>query len=563
MLQRYKLRLGDGTVLQVDQDGLRAWQEDAKATVQVAGTQEWRPLREVLADQESAARLARALVRPEPRRAPAPSAPPELPPPGPPPELTIGAPPLVQALADEPAAPQTPAPPWREPPAVAEEAPAIRLKPLDESPPSRRHEIPSAAMPEDDWKATDWEDERERAEKAHDRLEGPLLQVLSTLGNLLSRCLDPLTPLARSSTPPSAQEPPPARPRPVPQAPRRKAAPVAPPPPVSVLAEEPGEAPSGPRSRLDELPVIPLKPLDEGRRLEGAKRWGLSLYQQVVGWLTGLVGWFKSLKGEGRVEPGEPFAPLGEPAPRRPAMPAAREPLAPPVPIEDLPPLPLAEVHEERAEEEDVYEGEEAASILPVLWFWTKRVVLLGALGAGAAYAALRWETWFPRAAELGQTVFTEIDRQARSGERAAAQQQALRDATERLPHLAPETIRLVLATSADGVLEPPEVFQLASEAADRGRSSLAAAEAAELAALRRELVSELRPPERARFAEYERARAQRVVFPFENPYALELVGRGARAMPARSRERLQVLLGKAVAAGLKPSPAPAGSQAR
>jgi hypothetical protein len=51
--------------------------------------------------------------------------------------------------------------------------------------------------------------------------------------------------------------------------------------------------------------------------------------------------------------------------------------------------------------------------------------------------------------------------------------------------------------------------------------------------------------------AEYDRARSQRVVFPFENPHALELVARGARAMPSASRERLQALLGKAVAAGL------------
>ena len=72
MLQRYKLRLGDGTVLTADLDGLRTWLTDGRATVQVSGTQEWRPLRQFLADEESAARLARALVPPEPRRAPAP-----------------------------------------------------------------------------------------------------------------------------------------------------------------------------------------------------------------------------------------------------------------------------------------------------------------------------------------------------------------------------------------------------------------------------------------------------------------------------------------------------------
>src|SRR4030042_4752423 len=96
MLQRYKLRLGDGTVLTCDLDGLRTWLTDGRATVQVSGTQEWRPLRQFLADEESAARLARALVPPEPRRAPAPS-PPEVLPPRPAAEPAIGEPPVGPA----------------------------------------------------------------------------------------------------------------------------------------------------------------------------------------------------------------------------------------------------------------------------------------------------------------------------------------------------------------------------------------------------------------------------------------------------------------------------------
>ncbi|MGE5127346.1 MAG: hypothetical protein ACM3PV_13720, partial [Betaproteobacteria bacterium] len=119
------------------------------------------------------------------------------------------------------------------------------------------------------------------------------------------------------------------------------------------------------------------------------------------------------------------------------------------------------------------------------------------------------------------------------------------------------------LSANDNRVLEPPEVFQLAEEAADRGQSALTAAEAAELRTLQRELLDHLRPPERARLAEYDRARASRVVFPFENPPALELVARGARALPARSRERLQQLLGKAVAAGLGVPTAPESSSAR
>jgi hypothetical protein len=224
---------------------------------------------------------------------------------------------------------------------------------------------------------------------------------------------------------------------------------------------------------------------------------------------------------------------------------------------------------DEPPEEGDVYDGEEGDgwSVLPVVWMWTKRIVLLGGLATAGVLVALNWDTWFPRAAEMGQTMFAEIDKQARSTQRARERDQAFTNAVERCPHLAPETIRLVLSTSSDGVLEPPEVFGVATESADRGISTLPPAEAAELRALQRELASRLRRPQRARLAEYDRARATRAVFAFENPPALDLVARGARAMPAASRARLQQLLGKAIAAGIgspaSPAAAPAEGAAR
>jgi hypothetical protein len=463
MLQRYRLRLGDGTVLQVDEDGLRAWREDARATVQVAGTQQWRPLREFLVDMESAARLARALVPPEPRRAPPPP-PPEVPPPSPPEELSIGAPPLVQTLADETATTEASSPPSRGPGGAAD-APPIRLKPLDAEPPRR-------AVP---WAPMDEEEEEEDPGERHDRLEGPLLQVLSTFGNLLSRCLSPLTPLVRART--------------------------------TRFAEE-------------------------------------SLAASVAG----LTVWVGRLFGKGR--PAR-VGPPSELAPKRPAAPAARVPVEAPTPVAELPVLRFAKTQEALEEGDVSEEGEEAESILPVVWLWAKRLLAAGVLVGGGVLIGLNWTTWFPRAAEVGETVFTEIDRQARSGERARELEQALGEATERLPHLTPATIRLVLSTAGSVVLEPPEVFQLAVEAADRGESALTAAEATELRALQRELLSGLRPPQRRRLEEYERARATRGVFPFESPYALDLVARGARAMPEARRRRLQELLGKAVTAGL------------
>ena len=57
MVDQYKLRLGDGTVLAVDEQGLRTWLLDGRAMVQRPGSQAWRPLKEILAAlaRESAA----------------------------------------------------------------------------------------------------------------------------------------------------------------------------------------------------------------------------------------------------------------------------------------------------------------------------------------------------------------------------------------------------------------------------------------------------------------------------------------------------------------------------
>jgi hypothetical protein len=64
MPQRYKLRLGDGRVLAVDSEGLGTWAHDRRAMAQAVGTQQWRPLQDVMAEEAAAARLAAALVPP-------------------------------------------------------------------------------------------------------------------------------------------------------------------------------------------------------------------------------------------------------------------------------------------------------------------------------------------------------------------------------------------------------------------------------------------------------------------------------------------------------------------
>jgi hypothetical protein len=86
MAQRYKVRLGDGTFLTVDLEGLRAWVGDRRAVVQAVGSQQWRPLADVLAEEEQQARLLRALIQPQPRTPkPAPVVVPAPAPPPPPP----------------------------------------------------------------------------------------------------------------------------------------------------------------------------------------------------------------------------------------------------------------------------------------------------------------------------------------------------------------------------------------------------------------------------------------------------------------------------------------------
>jgi hypothetical protein len=173
--------------------------------------------------------------------------------------------------------------------------------------------------------------------------------------------------------------------------------------------------------------------------------------------------------------------------------------------------------------------------------------VLTAALLAAGALAVQNWETWLPRAEELGRMAMTEVERQNRNEEL----ERALREATEQLPHLAPETIRLILSASPSGALDPPEIFRVASDAADRGRPALTPGEAAELKALRSQLLDKVLRAQRERVDEYDRTRARRAVFPFEDRAALDVTVSGFRKIPQPSQERLQTLLGKAIAAGL------------
>jgi len=212
----------------------------------------------------------------------------------------------------------------------------------------------------------------------------------------------------------------------------------------------------------------------------------------------------------------------------------------------------------ERPEPEGVYEGDTVGlgDVLRSTWAWAKVLALIAVVVGGAGFAVVKWRTWFPTAAELGEATFTEVDRVARSRERAAAQQRAVEQLSGELPHLAPETIRLILSRSPLGVLEAREVFAIAGDATDRGFGTLTAEEATELDALGTKLHEGLGPLERERLRSYGLTRARRLVFVEEHGFARALVARGAMAMPPEDRARLQGLLAKAIAAGLGPPPA-------
>ena len=231
---------------------------------------------------------------------------------------------------------------------------------------------------------------------------------------------------------------------------------------------------------------------------------------------------------------------------------SSAEPSKPPPGIDKLTVLRFAETVETE-EPEHVYDGPEGGSFLPAVWLWTRRLVVSAGLVAGGLYAALHWEAWFPRTAEIGHAAFTEIDRHARSVAVTKEHEEVLQEISDQLPHLAPETIRLVLSSGPAGALDAPTVFDAATEAATRGLASLAYGEARELETIERELLDGLRPRDREHVREYDRARARGAVFDIETRFALVSYARGARALPAERLERLQSLLGKAVGAGLAP----------
>jgi hypothetical protein len=635
MLQRYKLRLGDGTVLGVDHEGLRTWAIDGKAMVQAADSHHWYPLKEFLAAEYVAARrIARQkakgrepmpvlipkalpLVYPQPRGEKAPPPPADLPPfiAGPAEETPFV--PLVEEAPFVPVQAEVSAELFQPETLLAAAAMAepIVAQPMLEDPVAEPLPVETAEATLDEESESKWipDDGKAALPPAFDaRDDVPEFHSLPTTDqaepvfidtpSLVQALADEPTPPPREfEAPPSSQgdaapwiapkaleDLEPARPvsRPVP--PPLPSAPPAPPPisprqSLQVLADD--LVPSGGRGDKeawrpgDDLPIIPLKPLDDELpappRLEAQEksraaqdeaparseleatllRWcarGYAAYDAL------LTGWIQRLARPKSTErdalPSHPQSRLEDLAPQplalKSAPPPAREPLTAPPPIRDLPVLRLADIPEP-AEEGDIYETEGA---LLVAWRWTKRIAVTLVLLAGGVLAVVSWQSWAPGAERLGQAVLTRIDRAKLSRDQSERQRQALQEATERLPHLAPQTILLLMAQSPTDISDVPELFRAASDAADRGAVALTPQEAQELKGLRAEVLKALRSSERGRVDQYDAARARRLVFPFESVDVLELFGRGAYALPPPSRERLQDLLAKAVAAGLEGS---------
>ena len=131
---------------------------------------------------------------------------------------------------------------------------------------------------------------------------------------------------------------------------------------------------------------------------------------------------------------------------------------------------------------------------------------------------------------------------------------QAIEAASREIPHMSPETLRLVMTRSGRGPLAPVDVFRRAYDAAEAGRGSLDQAASAELDALHGLLAAELPEGERERAAAYlAGVRARTVTATYEDQEAMWLLARAARRFPSDRLARLQGLIARAVAGGFPP----------
>jgi hypothetical protein len=245
---------------------------------------------------------------------------------------------------------------------------------------------------------------------------------------------------------------------------------------------------------------------------------------RVVAWSTAAMGAVRAKAAAARASRTELAA-----------APAARIAAAPPAPLAALSVVPLARNAAPAARARRVRLAGLAAAVLAVAAAAGLALARWG--GSGDARTAAPPPTAPPPAPPS--------EPQFAPGVAAAA---------ERLPHLAPATVQVLIATSPFANPEPPDVFRRARAALRKGLPSLSPEEAQELAVLERALLVRLSPPERERVMAYDRLRAGRDLVPAEDARVMTLVARGALSLPSEHRARLQVLSARAIAAGLEPS---------
>jgi hypothetical protein len=526
----YKLRLGDGTILGVDEAGLRTWLLDDQAMVQPAGSRRWRPLREVLAQvQADAAAEARraAAARPPAPTPPAPTPTPPLltPPPAAPAAAPVAAPPAVPT----PPAPATPvATPASPPPAAATDALVLEEAPFYMAPPA---EAPMVASP---------------VVRPPAEAPPPAPQVAPPAPKPRKKAprATAVTPPAR---PPSAPVPAPLRTVPLP-APKPAASVPAGPPldlaevartalvtPIAEMTSAPAPTQTSVRTPVpgEDLPVIPFRPLDEDARRERAAA--------------------KTHDDEDELEE----LPLVE-AEEDTLIKATRR-------GQELLALAVAWVRRVSADVRARKLGQTPSVRTPKLG--TRGRLVIAGLGVGILVVATGW-AWIPALIDLGRRLVAPVEKKAAVPAPAVSPLPPpptlppdVQAAVNQLPHLTPETIQIVMKKSAYRPRDPAEVFSRAETAAVRGMSSLPEGEAQELSALRLAVARSLSPTERQRVRGYERIRTGRELLSVsEDVKVLALFARGVRALPPEKRERLQTLLGKAIVAELGPLPSPDGT---
>jgi hypothetical protein len=238
----------------------------------------------------------------------------------------------------------------------------------------------------------------------------------------------------------------------------------------------------------------------------------------------------------------------------------------PPPSLRDLPVIPLAEMDEPTGADDEgqgnwlanlraKFLESRAGQLAPRLWVWCKRVTLTAALLLIAALLASTTSVWLPPTTKVGIALFGQVDKLKARVAPTTMPAAALAAASEQLPHLRRETIELIMASSADRALAPPQLFRLAGDAVERGRAALGQSSTAELDRLTEALTAELPRGERQRLGEYlQRVRARAATAPFEDQEAAWLMARAARRFPAERLSRLQELFARAAALGLQPT---------